>query len=547
MENNTEVLVSIESVKIKDFIFNTNKLRIIRGASYLLDYLNQYVVKDIIEKDVDKDNILYIGAGNAKFFTTEEKADKIIYEIKDMYHRYAPGSKLAIACVKKNTKDEKVWDLLDRSGRETAIQKSKGFPMLNLDNPFVEKCSFCNDKPSEWKNNDPDDLIQQLNDLYHGDKNNYDKISKGKVVGKILDEDKGICRECLAKLIASTYIKKEDKNDVSFYNKVFKNIKNYKLVDELEDLKDSKSHIGFMYADGDGLGVFLGGIKERFIKLGNEKEYRQFMGEFSIELDKATKDSLIETLKEYEAKDNKYGEFFIVGGDDVCGVFPADKVLGISITFQQKFEVRMKKFTDKHSGRVGKNQNITASSGVIIAKVKTPIHYLFNQSLELQKIAKAKRTSDLKHCKDYKTGYIDFQVIGSEGTTDIKKFRENKGHVMERPYKIEDMSSFYEKLNALKKSNFPRNKLRKFYDLKMASNNSIENFFDFVTLAGKLDKKPKQVLVDIWLQDIKLDLDLNSNLDSNFKNPLDDTLKNIFDVIEVYDFFKELKGETNAN
>ena len=39
MKNNTEVLVSIESVKIKDFIFNTNKLRVIRGASYLLDYL----------------------------------------------------------------------------------------------------------------------------------------------------------------------------------------------------------------------------------------------------------------------------------------------------------------------------------------------------------------------------------------------------------------------------------------------------------------------------------------------------------------------------
>ena len=34
-------LVSIETVKIKDFIFSTNKLKLIRGASYLLDYMNQ--------------------------------------------------------------------------------------------------------------------------------------------------------------------------------------------------------------------------------------------------------------------------------------------------------------------------------------------------------------------------------------------------------------------------------------------------------------------------------------------------------------------------
>lgn len=543
MKNNTEVLVSIESVKIKDFIFNTNKLKVIRGASYLLDYLNQYVVKNIIEKDVNKDDILYIGAGNAKFFTIKEKADKIISQIKEKYNRYAPGSKLAIDYVEKK-KGQKVWDLLDELGEKTAIQKNKGFPILNLDNPFVEKCSICNDKPSEWKTNDSDDLIQKLNDLYQDDKNNYSKISKGKVVGKILDGDKGICRECLAKLIASTYIRKEDKNDVSFYNKVLKDITNYKLADELDEFKDSKSHIGFMYADGDGLGVFLGGIKENFINSGNEKEYIKFMGEFSEELDKATKNSLIETLKEYENKDSKYGEFFIVGGDDVCGMFPADKVLGISTTFQQKFEAKMKIFGDAH--KVNKYQNITASSGVVIAKVKTPIHYLFDQSLTLQKIAKAKRTSDLKHCKDYKTGYIDFQVVGSEGTTDIKKFRENKNHVMERPYKIDDMNSFYDKINELKEAKFPRNKLRKFYDLKMTNNNNnIENFFDFLTLAGKLDKKPKQILVSTWLKDVELNLDLDFS--SNFKSPLDHTLSNIFDIIEVYDFFKELKGETNEN
>ena len=44
------VLVSIETVKIKDFIFSTNKLKLIRGASYLLDYMNQVEVPRILRK-----------------------------------------------------------------------------------------------------------------------------------------------------------------------------------------------------------------------------------------------------------------------------------------------------------------------------------------------------------------------------------------------------------------------------------------------------------------------------------------------------------------
>ena len=61
-------IVAIETVKIKEFLFSTNKLKVIRGASYLLDYLNQVEVPKIIKKDnrVEEKDIIYVGAGNAK-------------------------------------------------------------------------------------------------------------------------------------------------------------------------------------------------------------------------------------------------------------------------------------------------------------------------------------------------------------------------------------------------------------------------------------------------------------------------------------------------
>ena len=387
------VLVSIETVKIKDFIFNTNKLRIIRGASYILDYLNQNIVNKILkEKQVIEEDILYVGAGNAKFFTSQDKAIQIIDEVKNMYKKYAPGAKIAGAYV---AADKPVWDLLDELGRETAIQKSKGFPILNMDLPFIEKCSICNDNPTEWKIEDKDenknDIFQELNTLY-----NNNKINSKQVLRALFDEEsvKGLCRECISKLVASTYIKKETKQEkskqVGFYSKVFnyKGLENFTLIEEVSELtKDNKSFVGFMYSDGDGLGDFLGNIKESFKTNNKEKEYIEFMKAFSKKLDEATNDSLLETLEGIDINDGKYGEFFIVGGDDVCGLFPADKVLKISTTFQNKFEEKMKAFREIYKDKVDPNQNITSSSGVIIAKEKTPMHYLFGLSLGLQKIS----------------------------------------------------------------------------------------------------------------------------------------------------------------
>lgn len=96
-------IVAIETVKIKEFLFSTNKLRIIRGASYLLDYLNQVEVKKILKEKnrVKEEEIIYISAGNAKFFverSTKEEAEQvvkeIIAEVKEKYEIEAPGVKV---------------------------------------------------------------------------------------------------------------------------------------------------------------------------------------------------------------------------------------------------------------------------------------------------------------------------------------------------------------------------------------------------------------------------------------------------------------------
>lgn len=560
-------LMSVETVKIKDFIFSTNKLKLIRGASYLLDYLNQKEVPEILERyDIKDKEIIYVGAGNAKFFVdSKEKAENIAKDIKRIYKVKAPNAKIAIVYREIDNKaGEKVWDSLDRLAEEIAIEKSKGFSILNIDLPFVKKCPLCEKNPAVVSIENLRADLEKLKII--GDKNPTEEIYREEVeigqlkeqIEKLTSGNGYICEECLKKLIYSNNIKIKDsevKNerarDIGFYQMVdreFSKLKfdgkkiNLDFEKKIDDYAGEKSFIGFMYSDGDGLGDFLKNISKKY-KNKSEEDYLKFMGEFSKKLDKNTKEALLEVLIEkkdllLKGKKNSVGEFLIVGGDDVCAIFNSKYVLEISKEFQKKFEEKMEKYTTAK----GIDNRITSSSGVVLAKAKVPAYHLFDQALTLQKSAKAKR-----HKANFpKTGYIDFQVIGSEGCVDIKTFRkkispkedreknikENK--TIERPYSIvkeegtKEFQSLIDIIKKLKKNNFPKTKLRYLYDLKRNENlEEFEKKMEFINILSKMSAEQIETIK-------KIDKKIESNY-TNY-NEFNSYFENIFDILEIYDF-----------
>lgn len=539
-------LVSVETVKIKDFIFNTNKLKAIRGASFLLDYLNQVVVKDILRKNGVEDNdILYIAAGNAKFYCKDEEvAKKIETEIKEVYNSFAPDSKLAISYI--DAGDQEIWDAMDKLAKETNIVKNKGFSKINLDLPFVEKCGICCDNAVQIKK-------ENFNDNLENYVKNFDPYLENEKLKTLKDRHKiesqifgkggvsGVCPSCFAKYIAANLIK-EDFQGKGFYSEFIKEFKDeFEPVDSLEEYKLKKSFIGFMYSDGDSVGEFLKNAKENFKDEDKgEDKYKAFIKNFSQTLDIHTKGSLIEVLKELREEnklDEHFGEFLIVGGDDVCAVFPGHIVMEVSTRFQERFDSKMKDYY-KTCNFKNNGSNITSSGGVIIAKAKTPMYYLFDQSLTLQKNAKKKRYETYEDKSvDFKNGFIDFQVIGSEGTVNIGDFRKGVKNLIQRPYSIEDIDScknidnLLQLIESLKASNFPKNKLRMYYDLKAEieknPNKSMENLFELINTIVKLDSEQKELILS-WIG--------KENLSNSHEDTLKEILNNIFDVIELYDF-----------
>lgn len=608
------VLVSIETVKIKDFIFSTNKLKLIRGASYLLDYMNQVEVPRILKKygleynskelvdeiynisndkeflekvdekideAIDK-RILYIGAGNAKFLVDSEKtAEKICKEIKEIYKNLAPSAKVVAECypMKEN---EEIWTAIDELAQKTAEKKSEGFPMLNIDLPFAVKCDLSGTEPAVVSLKNLKDDLENIEIHRSGEGSDNDKQvedTKTAIRNVIKKDNMKISEESAVKIKYSNKMIKDDVNEIGFYS-IIKKALNYDihLNTEIDDYSVGDSFIGFVYSDGDGLGDFLKNVKKVYT---TEEEYLKFMRKFSVILDRNTKYVLKEVIKKmYDAekfvkkkpisKEEKIeksiiGEFLIVGGDDVCAVFPADLAIEISYEFQKEFEKKMNEFTkiENEKNKKKNPENITSSCGVVIAKNKTPMFQLFEQGLKLQKSAKAKRYQENKNREGkVRTGYIDFQVIGNEGNVNIKEYRQkwynkfdkedkNKGklHVSRRPYSIsgleneeyKDVSESIDKLidqvKKLKTKNFPNTKIRYIYDLKKDDTKTDnEKIMESINILSKMSTEEIQVLNELWGIKDKMNLSFeNENKNEKFKEFFD----NIFDVLEIYDFIQK--------
>ena len=624
-------LVSIETVKIKDFIFSTNKLKLIRGASYLLDYMNQVQVPRILKKygleykakelvneiynisnddeflkqvdekidDAIDKRILYIGAGNAKFLVDSKTvAHEICKEIKNIYKEIAPSAKV-VAEYYEIKENEKIWDGIDELAQKTAEKKSEGFPMLNIDLPFVVKCDLSGTEPAVVSYKSIDEDLEKIE--IHRSGKDFDKKEQVEdtvtAIKNVIKEGKlNISEESAVKIKYSNKMIKDDVNEIGFYSIIKKALKDdIHLNTEIENYAIGDSFIGFVYSDGDGLGDFLKNVKKVYT---TEEKYLKFMRKFSVILDRNTKYVLKEVIKKmYEngkfvnkkpiLKDGrlKYeiingekkiveksviGEFLIVGGDDVCAVFPADLALEISAEFQKQFEEKMKKFTEnENKNNEEKNpENITSSCGVVFAKDKTPMFKLFEQGLKLQKLAKWKRYNENQNRKKdaVRTGYIDFQVIGNEGNVNLKEYRKkwydefdkekngNQLHISKRPYSInkldekvsESIDTLIKNVKKLKNENFPNTKIRYIYDLKKdETKTDNEKIMESINILSKMSEEDIKVLNDLWGIKDKMKLDFESG-NEKFKELFD----NIFDILEIYDFIQDeqpLKKEENES
>lgn len=363
--------------KIKKYFLENNKIKDIRGASTILDYLNIDATLSYLENNYILECAIYCGGGNVLIIVPNGEGKRVSMELEKLYTEVSLTAKNAFEYLTCSLRDLnlKYYDTLrilnDKLEERKKIKIYDINPDIPLDNICIkgqkidftyiqaddkpQVCTLCSIRDAKYKLKSPEGVIH-------------------------------VCPSCLRK---NTVGQKRALFYDEYEQYLSIHMKNRNKIDSLDDIKDNNGYVAVIYADGNNMGNIVKNIKTPF-----QQMY------FSRKLDKTTKKCVYQSIYEVMGEDAKF-EAIAVGGDDILLIVPANKSLIITAKIIEKFDSTFK-------------YKLTMSAGICIAKYNTPIQNMFDISLQGMKNAKK-----LVRHKGLNKGTVDITVLSGNSNIDM--------------------------------------------------------------------------------------------------------------------------------
>ena len=331
---------------IQEYIYATNKLQEIIGASEIIDSLGQkfdekkdygeiYAVFDKLRENDLVEQILLNAAGNFRAIVDgEENLKKIVRDLPKKIMQNAYGITISQATTPYNDND---YGTASKE-LERKLKTQRNRPSLPLD--------------------------MSINFMALAPKT-------ARPIVKFDDDDA---------LDISSVQKREA------HGRWFKRHPGAKELKEFSQISNKKNKLAVIHADGNGLGVLVKNLTDEVKNTGK----LDVIANFSKALDNATKDACenaIAKTEEVFGKDDLKIKALILSGDDMTAVCDADIALEFTKNFIEEFE----KETDKKKPDI--KEKLTMCAGIAYCNEKFPFHYAVALAEELCSAAK-------KHSKD---------------------------------------------------------------------------------------------------------------------------------------------------
>ncbi|MDP3463419.1 MAG: hypothetical protein Q8S18_11570 [Bacteroidales bacterium] len=350
----TKFLYGASVQGIQGFIFQTNALREIAGASELVEQIctarfAQELGKNISDLSEDR-KAMVTAAGNIKYvFEKEDDCKELVRAFPKAVMEFAPGITLSQAVIRIDDREVSPADLNDLEKR-LSTQRNNPYKPIGLGLMAINRSR---------KSGLPAIRIDN-------------EINKGKIhVDESLNAKRGntINRICNA-----------------FFGDQFQ-LK--KLPFEMEDITKSKgtsySWLAIIHADGNDMGAIIQKIAQ---ESGTTLNYQSIFRNFSMALDKSTKEAASaaydEISKNYKLDTAEKYAFrpVVIGGDDLTVICRADLAVDFTQLFLNNFE---KKTVENFKGlQIKALQNgLTACAGIAFIKDTYPFHYGYHLAEEL--------------------------------------------------------------------------------------------------------------------------------------------------------------------
>lgn len=371
---------------IQNFIFQTNKLRDIVGASELVEEISTKKFYELLsgQKDVDSktaslelkkdDNCIQHTAGKIKYiFDTKEDCEKIVREFPKIIFEFALGVAVSQAVVKMDERFSEFKDAINELEKRLRIQRNRPMRSATLGLMGTGRSRQTG-----------------LPVVYVEDKNTHldaGTFAKLQYVWETKDGKRIAKRHTTRNLCQK-----------AFYD----DVKDDQIAYDIEEITQNNDWIAVIHADGNGLGQVVQKVGE------NKDEFKKF----SELLDKATASSAqkaYQDIKEkYKLKDEEMIPIrpIVLGGDDLTVVCRADIALEYATIFVRNFEQNTMELLGSilKDHKVFENESdkrLTACAGIAYIKSSFPFYYGYELAETLCSLAK-KDAKDKKEIRDGK-------------------------------------------------------------------------------------------------------------------------------------------------
>ncbi len=237
-------------------------------------------------------------------------------------------------------------------------------------------------------------------------------------------------------------------------------------------------YIGLVYADGNAMG--------RLVQELDSKEVCQAFAEL---VDGSLRDACYGALKKVLAPEVKRlaegvtqrtlpADILLLGGDDLLVVLPADRALDFALEASKQFadmtvarrSTYPQPIQEFFARRDLTKRGLTISCGVAVGPARYPFYLLLELAEELLRSAKAAGSQDAERTDYWAPTYIDFHQIAGSESPELAVIREEDYLVTSdhartlRPYRGDRLEKLRDAAQCLRSANVPRSKLHDLFE-----------------------------------------------------------------------------------
>jgi len=367
---------------IQGFIFETNKLKEIGGASELVEQICTQEFKEHLKEKKQTfkiNNSLIMAAGNIKYqFDSYDDCQSVVDDFAKRVMEKAPGVSISQAIVSFDS-EEPSSDDINLLEEKLKIQRNRTFRQHGLGWMISERSRNTGSPGIDWDSS---------------------KYSSDKVV---IDEAQQLKRKAnnpaTSNLMDKILYGYHPNNRIAKFEKA---LYPYDIDDIVN--KQQNQWIAVVHADGNSLGMLIQQMAKSLKDSG--ESVKEGFSKFSKQLDAATTQAANDAFnkivkKQYEkevleSKNNKLRlpiRPVVIGGDDLTIIIRGDLAIDFTNEFLNQFIARTAEYLNSLVSDYNLNEfknGLSACAGIAYVKPSYPLHYAIELAEELCSYSKTK-------------------------------------------------------------------------------------------------------------------------------------------------------------